>query len=130
MFIIAVVIAFSLALMGDGLRRTVKANELLTATALAQYRIDYLRNINFPPTTDDRTDELKGALSSGIMIDSEGHPDKITCPNTDYKIEQTIVNGPGSPATWDKEVVVKVYKKPSSSPLVTLTTYISRNGAI
>jgi len=119
MFIIAIVIAFSLALMGDGMRRVVKANELLTATALAQYRIDYLHNINFPPTTNDRTDELDPCPET-----------KVDCPNSDYEIKQTIDANPPSPLEFDRKVTIKVYKKGSGSPLITLTTYISRNGAI
>ena len=58
MSIIAVVLAFSLMLMGDGMRRAVKANAIVTATALSQYEIDRVRNIAFPPTTDDRQDEF------------------------------------------------------------------------
>ena len=125
MFIIAIVIAFSLALMGDGMRRVVKANELLTATALAQYEVDRVKNISFPPTTEDRQDEY------------EKTP-KVDCPyNKDFQVE--VVNegykSDGTSAATDDEtairkITVDIYRKKDDAKMVTLTTYISRNGAI
>ena len=53
-FIIALVIGFSLFLMGAGLQITKKSNEMILAASIAQYEIDYARNIPFPPTTNDR----------------------------------------------------------------------------
>ena len=125
MFIIAIVIAFSLALMGDGMRRVVKANELLTATALAQYEVDRVKNIAFPPTTDDRQDEYAKA--------------KALCPyNSNYEVEVNSIpydkDGLNGTVSDDdamiRKITVDIYRKKDDAKMVTLTTYISRNGAI
>ncbi len=125
MVIIALVIAFSLALMGDGMRRVVKANELLTATALAQYEIDRVKNIAFPPTTDDRQGEYK--------------KDKDDCPydknfqvevvNVGYESDGTTVTAVNDDMVIRK-ITVDIYRKKDGVKMITLTTYISRNGAI
>ena len=124
MFIIAIVIAFSLALMGDGMRRAVKANELLTATALAQYEVDRVKNISFPPTTEDRQDEYAKAKADcpynknfQVEVVNEGYKSDGTSPATD---DETAI----------RKITVDIYRKKDDAKMVTLTTYISRNGAI
>ncbi|MCK4245160.1 MAG: prepilin-type N-terminal cleavage/methylation domain-containing protein [Candidatus Omnitrophica bacterium] len=127
MFIIAIVIAFSLALMGDGLRRTVKANELLTATALAQYEIDYAKNIPFPPTTVER--DFKNYDTGGGIDDSGEYQD---CSyNSNYKIwvhSKTVSQLVTAADLY--RVTVKVRSAKTNALLTELQTYISRNGAI
>ncbi|PIW32635.1 MAG: hypothetical protein COW28_05520, partial [bacterium (Candidatus Ratteibacteria) CG15_BIG_FIL_POST_REV_8_21_14_020_41_12] len=81
--------------------------------------------IAFPPTTEDRQGEY------------EKTP-KVDCPyNKNFQVE--VVNegyksDGTSPATDDetaiRKITVDIYRKKDDAKMVTLTTYISRNGAI
>ena len=108
------------------MRRAVKANELLTATALAQYEVDRVKNIAFPPTTEDRQGEY------------EKTP-KVDCPyNKDFQVEVVNVGYQSDGITVTtvddemaiRKITVDVYRKKDNAKMATLTTYISRNGAI
>ncbi|MCK4437327.1 type II secretion system protein [bacterium] len=128
MSIIAIVLAFSLMLMGDGMRKAVKANTIVTAAALAQYEIDRVKNIAFPPTTDDRQDEFNDTDQDPYPYDSDY---RVEVLNDSYDAGGS---GPISDTSYDatmiREITVNVYKTGSSDPLVTLTTYVARNGEI
>jgi len=139
MSIIAIVIAFSLALMGDGMRRVVKANELLTATALAQYEVDRVKNIAFPPTTIDKLadrDEYakkKGNISYNANFQVEVK-DFLYDRNGSYIVTCDDPAVPPTQAQYDdtmiRKITVDIYRKKDDAKIVTLTTYISRNGVI
>lgn len=127
MFIIAIVIAFSLLLLGDGLRKSVKANVVLTASALAQYEIDRVKNIAFPPTTDDRQSEFNDRTESEYDYNSDYD---VQVLNDSYSSWGTLISDTNYDAAMIRKIEVNVYKTGETDPLVTLTTYISRNGAI
>ena len=124
MSMIAIVLAFSLMLMGDGLRKAVKANAVVTASALAQYEIDYAKNIAFPPTTVERA--FKNYDTNDDAVDDDGEYQACSY-NSSYEVwVLSAVDTSENIYT----ITVKVRDADTDALLTELQTYISRNGEI
>ncbi|MFH0795504.1 MAG: prepilin-type N-terminal cleavage/methylation domain-containing protein [Candidatus Omnitrophota bacterium] len=127
-FIIAVVVAFSLSLLARGLGNSAKSSDLTIATALAEQEMSRIKNITFPPTTVDRQGKYaKTKTDADIPY------------NNDFQVEVTSTGYDGSdpPSTTTvnddtmlRKITVNVYRKRGDAKLVTLITYIARNGTI
>jgi len=135
-FLIAIVLAFSLAVMGRGMGVSAKSNDLTVATAITEEEMERIKNIPFPPTTIDRQD----AYVDKNIQDAEppyNNDFQIEVSNTSYLAtdfteipdsdEMTIENLNN---TMLRRIVVNVYRKRDSVKLVTFYTYIARNGKI
>lgn len=115
------VIGFLPLLMGFGigLTRIKKAKDITLATQLAQAEEAYLKNINFPPTTNDRETEFNRSRSSS------GN-------NNRYDIEVISEPETGCEDAYGndllKKTTINVYTRDGTQPLVTLKTYFARNG--
>ena len=140
--IIAVVIAFSLVAMGTGLQLTKKTEALILATSIAQYEIDYARNIPFPPTTNDRQSEFTSSPRDGTDPPDSGKwcDGDIICNGTNYKdlefqvacirYDKDGVSTSSDNETMLRKIKVFVRRKSDEQIILTTSTYISRNGAI
>lgn len=115
------VIGFLPLLMGFGvgLDRINKAKDITIANQLVRAEINYLKNINFPPTTNDRETEFNRTRSP-------------SADNDKYDIEVISVPETGCEDAYGndlvKKVTINVYKRDGTEPLVIFKTYISRNG--
>ena len=115
------VIGFLPLLMGFGvgLARIKKAKDVTIATQLSQAEVSYFKNINFPPTTNDRETEFNRARSS-------------SGDNNRYDIEVISEPETGCEDAYGndllKKVTINVYARDGIQPLVTIKTYIARNG--
>ena len=126
MAIIAVSVASSLVIMGKLASMTAKEGDIMgimTASAVAQYTVDEVRDINFPPITtmdkdfSDKSDEkyLDDANSeyTSTTIFTGGNPYTIGSKLDDGTINLI-------------KTAVTVYK--NGKPLMTTYTYKVRNG--
>ena len=119
MTIFALGVVIILSGFGSTLRVTRKSQQLTIATRLAQQEMEYLKNINFPPTTEDRESEFNKA--------------KVVSPdNPEFEVEVISAAETGCEDAYGndllKKVMVNVYRAGESIPLVTLRTYMARNG--
>jgi len=132
MAIIAASVAGSLIIMGKLASVTAKKGDImtvLTASAVAQYTVDEVRDINFPPLKTMEKLEYDG--------DSEDYP-----IDTDYEFRRKITDSAGATipeANYGSggidsilsdqnllKVAVAIYK--NGKPLMTTYTYKVRNG--
>ncbi|MCM8772765.1 MAG: hypothetical protein NC926_04915 [Candidatus Omnitrophica bacterium] len=82
-FLIAAVIATGLLIISGNLNVIKKANELTIATALLQYTIEEVKNIDFPPIYYDRQRDFGDEVESESIIYINDNP----CPYTDFTPE-------------------------------------------
>ena len=139
MAIIAVSVASSLVIMGKLVSMTAKEGDimgLMAASAVAQYTVDEVRDINFPPLKTMETLAYTG-----------GDPAELYPINADYQFRRRITtydghtvddepSGPtysggldnfSSNSAWNLlKVAVTVYR--NGKPLMTTYTYKVRNG--
>ena len=137
MAIIAVSVASSLVIMGKLVSMTAKEGDimgLMAASAVAQYTVDEVRDINFPPLKTMETLAYTG-----------GDPAELYPINADYQFRRRITNCDGATITsvyydevtgkddfsghpeWNLlKVAVTVYR--NGKPLMTTYTYKVRNG--
>jgi len=89
-FLIAAVIATGLLLLSGNLNVIKKANELTIATALMQYSIEEIKNIDFSPVYYDRLKDQTtyGKIADEIETDSLYYIDNNPSVYTDFTPEQ------------------------------------------
>ena len=131
-FIIAVVLAFSLAAMGRGMTVSAKSNDLTIATAIAEQEMARVKNIAFPPTTADRQSDFN---DKGYPLPVDAEPPynndfKVQVLNDSYDSTMTLLSDTDYDNTMLRKITVNVYRKRDNVRLVAFTTYISRNGTI
>ncbi|HOM25945.1 MAG TPA: prepilin-type N-terminal cleavage/methylation domain-containing protein, partial [bacterium] len=68
-FLMAIVIAGGLLLISGNLNVIKKANELTIATALLQYTIEDIKNIDFPPVYYDRQGNFGDEVETESIVD-------------------------------------------------------------
>ena len=68
-FLMAVVIGTVLLLMAANLNVINKANEIMISNALAQYSIEEVKNIEFPPVYSDRQDYFGDEIQYDSIVD-------------------------------------------------------------
>ena len=144
-FIIALVIGFSLFLMGTGLQITKKSNEMILSASIAQYEIDYAKNIPFPPTTFDRQadfsadprDGTNPATDSWFINESYSKDLELWVGHRYFYSTGLLIpdDGFGQPTGgYDMvaliELTVRVRRKRDDTLLLKTSTYIARNGQI
>ena len=122
MAIIAVSVASSLVIMGKLASMTATKGDimgLLTASAVAQYTVDEVRDINFPPMKTMDSNAFSDVTKDPYPMDSE------------YQYSTYFSSDPYSTGT-DTGIInlikteVTVYK--NGNPLMTTYTYKVRNG--
>jgi len=147
-FLMAVVIGTVLLLMASNLNVINKANEIMISNALAQYSIEEVKNIEFPPVYSDRQDYFGKEITDEGSIDIT-NPDldadftppefadkfEIRRYNISYLSDGTIVdtNATESQQTYNdksfiRKVIVYVLRKRDNAVISKREIYISRNG--
>ena len=143
-FLIAVVIGTVLLLMAANLNVISKANEIMISNALAQYSIEEVKNIEFPPVYSDRQDYFGDEIGYETEIDlTNPDPDaNFTPPEFADKFEvRRYVIGYNSSgniiADFDNtkydnamllKVIVYVLRKKDNKVISKREIFISRNG--
>ncbi len=124
MAIIAVSVASSLVIMGKLVSMTAKEGDimgLMTASAVAQYTVDEVRDINFPPISTMEKD-FSDVIKRDYPSDPEYQYTTYFSDNTGYdtatKSDSGVVNL--------IKAAVTIYK--NGKPLMTTHTYKVRNG--
>jgi len=147
-FLIAVVIGTVLLLMAANMNVINKANEIMISNALAQYSIEEVKNIEFPPVYSDRQDYFGKEITDEGSIDiTNPDPDADFTPpefadkfevrryNISYLSDGTVVDTTPtkSQETYNnesflREVIVYVLRKKDDKVITKREIYISRNG--
>jgi len=131
-FIIAVVLAFSLIAMGKGMGLSAKSSDLTVATKIAEQEMARIKNIPFPPTTVDRQFEFndKGNPTPVDANQPYNNDFQIQVLNNSYDGTFTLLANSAYDDTMLRKITINIYRKRDGAKLVTLYTYIARNGTI
>ena len=139
-FIIAVVLAFSLIAMGKGMGLSAKSSDMAIATAIAEQEMARVKNIPFPPTTVDRPGDFsnRGDTDPPVPLTYfDAYPPynndfQVSVSNDSYDaaVIPTLLLDANHDNTMLRKITINVYRKRDNAKLVTLYTYIARNGTI
>jgi type II secretory pathway pseudopilin PulG len=135
-FILAVVIGTGMLLIAANLNLMTKSNDIMIATALAQYESENIRNIDFPPVYSDRTADTPTGDYPPRILDSQPPSYNAGSPNANYRILVGCVwfNRQGDDTTTDlKEVVlrkvkIEIRRARDNALIYYLPLFITRNG--
>ena len=146
-FLISIVIGATLLLIAGNLRIIHRANEMMVATALAQYNMEEIKNFDFPPVYYDKQgffgdrpaagtykepDEID-PINDGIDRTPEEFKDKFIVKRFDFRYDSSGNFLDGSiPNDTDKTMLhrvdIYILRKKDNSVILKNTLYISRNG--
>jgi len=140
-FLIAVVIGTILLLMASNLNVISKANEIMISNALAQYSIEEVKNIEFPPVFSDRQDYFGDEIQYDSIVDVSYYGDYTPDGFKDKFRIIRFVQGYDSSgniiADFDNtkydnamllKVIVYVLRKKDNKVISKREIFISRNG--
>ena len=140
-FLVAVVIGTVLLLMASNLNVINKANEIMISNALAQYSIEEVKNIEFPPVYSDRQDYFGDEIQYDSIVDISYYGDYTPDEFKDkFRIIRFVQgyypNGQIIPDFNDTlyddamklKVIVYVLRKRDNAVISKREIYISRNG--
>ncbi len=140
-FLIAVVIGTVLLLMAANLNVISKANEIMISNALAQYSIEEVKNIEFPPVYSDRQDYFGDEIQYDSIVDISYYGDYTPDEFKDKFRIIRFVQGyyPNSQLIPDfnntlydeamkLKVIVYVLRKKDNEVITKREVFISRNG--
>jgi prepilin-type N-terminal cleavage/methylation domain-containing protein len=105
-FLIAIVLGTALLLMAANLNVLDKANDILVANALAQYTIEDIRNIEFPPVYYDR----QGNFGDRLVKDNPVPPPDDIYKNPE-EIDPETEGGDWTPepVEFQKDYIIRRY---------------------
>ena len=128
-FIVAIVVAFSLAVMSKGMGTSVKSGDVNIATAIAEQEMARVKNIPFPPTTVDRQSEYPPVAEAWNNANPPYNNDfQVAATSLNY--DSAYASGAAIDNTMLKRITVKVKRIRDQAVLATFITYIARNGTI
>lgn len=96
-FLMAIVIAGGLLLLASNLNVMKKANELTIARAIAEYMIEEVHNIDFPPVYYDNSSKFGDRPANGNLYKGPGEVNPVSDGN-DY-----------TPEIYKKDFITKKY---------------------
>ena len=140
--LIAIVIGGVLLLIAGNLNVMQKANEIMIATAMGQYQIESVKNIDFPPVYYDRQDDFGEKKNNESEITVGNGADFTPLEFSEkFKVERYVIgyDSSGNPiVNWETstnydqamllKIIVYVLRKKDNSVILRTSTYISRNG--
>jgi type II secretory pathway pseudopilin PulG len=138
-FILAVVIGTGMLLIAANLNLMTKSNDIMIATALAQYESENIRNIDFPPVYSDRTaDDTPIGDYPPRISDSQPPSYNAGSPNANYKIlvgcvwfggqGQEITDSTNTDSVVLRKVKIEIRRARDNALIYYLPLFITRNG--
>jgi len=137
-FILAVVIGTGMLLIAANLNLMTKSNDIMIATALAQYESENIRNIDFPPVYSDRTADTPIGDYPPRISDSQPPSYNAGSPNANYKIlvgcvwfggqGQEITDSTNTDSVVLRKVKIEIRRTRDNALIYYLPLFITRNG--
>jgi len=137
-FILAVVIGTGMLLIAANLNLMTKSNDIMIATALAQYESENIRNIDFPPVYSDRTADTPTGDYPPRISDSQPPSYNAGSPNANYKIlvgcvwfggqGQEITDSTNTDSVVLRKVKIEIRRTRDNALIYYLPLFITRNG--
>ncbi|MCM8817050.1 MAG: hypothetical protein NC913_06030 [Candidatus Omnitrophica bacterium] len=134
-FLITIVIGTGLLIIAANLNVMKKSNEMLIAAAVAQYHIEIVKTIDFPPVFVDRQSYFPKKISDSSSFDTTY---LVPSVKPDFKIYMGCVwyNENGDEIASDTElnkvilrkVKIEVRRNKDNYSLFSMPVYIVRNG--
>lgn len=119
MAILAVGLVMILSGFGTNLKMAEHSRQLAIAVKLTQVEMEHLKNINFPPTNEDREYEFNKVKT-------------ISPDDTEFEVEIISEAETGCQDTYGndllKKITVNIYLTGETAPLFMLRIYMARNG--
>lgn len=132
-FLITIVIGTGLLIIAANLNLMEKSNQILLASAVAQYYIESVKTIDFPPVCADRQSDYPKKINENAVMDAS-----YEVLNTDlYKVYMGCVwyGANGEELTSNdtdrvvmRKVKIEVRRKKDNFPLFAMPVFIVRNG--
>jgi len=150
-FLISIVIGATLLLIAGNLRIIHRANEMMVATALAQYNMEEIKNFDFPPVYYDkqgffgdrvsnsgiykRPDEID-PVNDGTDRTPDEFKDRFIVKRFDFRYDSsgnfienvTDDTSEDTDKTMLHRIDIYILRKKDNSVMLKNTIYISRNG--
>jgi len=139
--LIAIVIGAVLLLIAGNLNVMQKANEIMIATAMGQYQLESVKNIDFPPVYYDRQDDFGEKKNNESAINDVGNGADFTPLefSEKFKVERYVIgyDSSGNNLDWSSssyddamllKIIIYVLREKDNSVILRTSTYISRNG--
>lgn len=149
-FLLAIVLAGGILLLASNLNVMKKANELTIARAIAEYMIEELKNIDFPPIYWDGSKDSKfgdrpinvavyklpeeiDPLNDGNDYTPEAYKNDFITRKYDFRYD-TQGNFLQDPTVSDTDITqlhridIYVLRRKGRNLILKITSYISRNG--
>lgn len=130
-FLLTIVIGTGLLIIAGNLNLMKKSNEILIASAIAQYHIELVRTIDFPPVYADRQTDFPPKISeNGPLIE-------VPTIEPNFRVLMGCIwyKADGSEATeteTDKVVLrkvkIEVRRKKDNLLMIDMPVFITRNG--
>ena len=140
-FLIAIVIGTVLLLLAGNLNVINKANEIMIANALAQYSIEEVKNIEFPPVYSDRQDYFGDEITYDSIVDVSFYSDwtpkefkekfKIIRFVQGYDSSGSLIidfNNTKYDEAMILKIIVYVIRRKDGKLILKTSTFVSRNG--
>jgi len=135
MFLLTIVVGTGLLIIAGNLNVMQKANEMLLASAVAQYYVESVKTIDFPPVYADRqSDYPKKMNEEDTLLDTQY---LVPSPDPSFKVYMGCVwyKYDGSEATNTetelvalRKVKIEVRRAKDNYLLFSMPVFITRNG--
>ena len=117
--IFAICITIVLSYVSLGLTFCGKSRDMTRAMNIARLEMAKVENIPFPPTTDDSTFPSNFTVAKADSSDDGDFQIEVTPTDKGTDVQGNVVL---------KQIEVNVYRKSDDTKMVTLYTYVARNG--
>lgn len=130
-FLITVAVGTGLLIIAGNLNVMQKSNEMLIASAIAQYHIELVKTIDFPPVYSDRQSEFPKKISEGdnLSVESSIIPDfKVYMGCVWYKADGTEASVTETDKVMLRKIKIEVRRSKDNYPIISMPIFITRNG--
>ncbi|HPO52722.1 MAG TPA: prepilin-type N-terminal cleavage/methylation domain-containing protein [bacterium] len=134
MFLLTIVVGTGLLIIAGNLNVMQKANEMLLASAVAQYCAESVKTIDFPPVYADRQLDFPKKISENAPLTSSY---QVPAPDPSFRVYMGCVwyKSDGSEATDNetdlvvlRKVKIEVRRPKDNYLLFSMPVFITRNG--
>jgi len=133
-FLITIVVGTGLLIIAGNLNVMKKSNEMLIAAAVAQYHIEIVKTIDFPPVCSDRLSDFPKKITDSADFDTSCQVNSFD-PNFKvymgcvwYKNDGTEATTTETDLTVLRKMKIEVRRSKDDYKLISMPVFITKNG--
>ncbi|MCM8821654.1 MAG: hypothetical protein NC831_02420 [Candidatus Omnitrophica bacterium] len=133
-FLLTIVIGTGLLIIAGNLNIMKKSNEILIASAIAQYHIEIVKTIDFPPVCSDRQSEFPKKMGENDEFDNSYQVSsldpyyKVLMGCVWYKYDGSEASDTEIDQVALRKIKIEIRRIKDDYPLIAMPVYITRNG--